>query len=547
MKELKLKNSRLDGRYDIIDCLGRGSYSEIYRARAITPTSEADREVVIKALNVFLQGVPETDLERTLIENFQNEALALDRVRHPNIIRRLGHGTALDMGGQPFHYLVLEYMPGGDLYTLCRDTPFRLENALYYLEQVCAGLAHAHACGIIHRDIKPQNLLLTADRRTVKIADFGVAKLNISDEQITRVGTNVYAPPEHSPDGPQGVEEEPKGVPQRLTPAADVYSLAKTLYTLLAGESPRRYGHRPIEDLPPSLLAQSWGPGLLRVLRRATQTAPGARHQDVRAFWKDVADAALQTVTTAQTPPAVASARHNISRELSSASASDVSAAPPRPRFESATNLRDEILPQNQAAPNPRARVVVPVGNNEKRIAPPVLMPPDVIERLPDAALRPSLAARLGGQRSARIFVALALVAIFLGMLLATNYYVKNYWNKNTPTRNRNRNSNTASGTPAQPSPTGNTTPKPSPTINENITEGAEGTAIMDVNLRSGPGASTRKLGTIGKDSRVRVIKINGAWAEVQVLNYVTPQGNAMPRPEDGWVNLKNIALQEQL
>src|SRR5262249_33386077 len=139
------------------------------------------------------------ELERTLIQNFQNEAIALDRVRHPNIISRMGHGTALDLTGTSFHYIVLEYLGGGDLAGLSRREPLGLDRSLFFLQQICAGLAHAHACGVIHRDIKPQNLLLTSDQQTVKIADFGVARLEGGDGAITRVGTNIYAAPEHNP------------------------------------------------------------------------------------------------------------------------------------------------------------------------------------------------------------------------------------------------------------------------------------------------------------------------------------------------------------
>src|SRR2546423_3648011 len=199
MSELKLQQTRLDGRYDILDCLGRGSYAEIYVARDVAASAGAPQKVVIKALNINLQGSLDPELEHTLIENFRNEAIALDRVRHPNVINRLGHGTALDLTGHTFHYLVLEYLPGGDMATLCRRNPLPLERALHYLEQVCAGLAYAHERDVIHRDIKPQNLLLTADRETVKIADFGIAKIEAFDGAITRVGTDIYAAPEHHP------------------------------------------------------------------------------------------------------------------------------------------------------------------------------------------------------------------------------------------------------------------------------------------------------------------------------------------------------------
>src|SRR3954471_20581763 len=149
MSELKLLQCRLDGRYDIEECLGRGSYAEIYLARDTAATDERFRHIVIKALNVLLQGYQDSDLEQTLIQNFQNEAVALDRVRHPNIISRLNHATALDLNGTAFHYLVLEYLSGGDLAKVCRNEPLTLERSLDYLQQVCAGLAHAHECGVI--------------------------------------------------------------------------------------------------------------------------------------------------------------------------------------------------------------------------------------------------------------------------------------------------------------------------------------------------------------------------------------------------------------
>src|SRR2546423_2028981 len=272
MSELKLLQCRLDGRYDVEECLSHGSYAEIYVARDGAATDERFRMAVIKALNVLLQGYQDPDLERTLIQNFQNEAVALDRVRHPNIISRLGHGTAIDLSGTAFHYIVLEYLGGGDLAMLCRQAPLKLDRALQYLQQICAGLAHAHACGVIHRDIKPQNLLLTADHQIVKIADFGVAKLEAADGAITRVGTNIYAAPEHNPlmqTGPLDTGSLP-GAEPHLTPAADIYSLAKTAYTLICGAPPRRFAQHAISEWPESIAGKSWAASLLRVLELAT-------------------------------------------------------------------------------------------------------------------------------------------------------------------------------------------------------------------------------------------------------------------------------------
>ncbi len=293
MSELKLQQSRLDGRYDILECLGRGSYAEIYVANDnAAPDGEA-RTIVIKALNLYLQGEPDTELERTLVTNFQNEAVALDRVRHPNVINRLGHGTAIDLAGTTFHYIVLEYLPGGDMFALTRTRPLSIQRALFYLEQVCSGLAHAHKCGVIHRDIKPQNLLLTADKEIVKIADFGVARIDATEGAITRVGTNIYSAPEHNPVIQTG-QLDTRGLKlphDHLTPAADIYSLAKTTYALIAGESPRRFAHHALTELPPFARDTYWGNAVIRVLEKATQNRPDDRYQTVEEFWDELSDA----------------------------------------------------------------------------------------------------------------------------------------------------------------------------------------------------------------------------------------------------------------
>src|SRR6476659_3747661 len=292
MAELKLQQSRLDGRYDIVECLGRGSYAEIYVAHDNAAPEGAPTTVVIKALNMFLQDTPDADLEHTLITNFQNEAVALDRVRHPNIISRLGHGTAIDLTGTTFHYIVLEYLSGGDMSALARQHALSLDKALFYLEQVCSGLAHAHECGVIHRDIKPQNLLLTGDRQVVKIADFGVARLEANEGAITRVGTNIYSAPEHNPLVQTGQLDTGALLinKEHLTPAADIYSLAKTTYTLLAGESPRRFAQHTMTELPLSISDKPWSSPILRVLEKATQNRPENRYQCVEDFWDEIAD-----------------------------------------------------------------------------------------------------------------------------------------------------------------------------------------------------------------------------------------------------------------
>jgi serine/threonine protein kinase len=288
MPELKLENSLVDERYEVVERLNRGSFAEIFVAR----DREADRmEVVLKALNTSLQGTPDADLERTLIENFQNEAVALDAVRHPHVILRWGHGAAADLRGTPFYYLSLEYMPGGDLLKLCRSrlgAALPLDEALFFFKQACEALAYAHDKGIIHRDLKPNNLLLSADHRTLKIADFGVAKIATGeDNEITRVGADIYAPPEHHPGEAYGEVTR-----SRLTASADIYSLAKSFYTVVCGRPPSQFTCDPITCLPEDSIDEPVRRRLLEVLRRATDDNPAARYASVIEFWSDLAQVA---------------------------------------------------------------------------------------------------------------------------------------------------------------------------------------------------------------------------------------------------------------
>lgn len=220
MPSLELENSIVDDRYEVRRRLDHGSYAEIYEAFDLT---HGRRRVIIKALNTALQGTPEEDLERTLVENFQNEAIALDSVSHANVVRRLGHGTAADLAGTPFHYLVLEYMGGGNLMALCRRGRLTLEQTLYYARQICDALEAAHARGIIHRDIKPHNLMLTeADGAPRwKIVDLGIAQLDGVGRRAMG-GTPAYMAPEQA-------------LGERIDQRADLYGLSAVVYRALTG------------------------------------------------------------------------------------------------------------------------------------------------------------------------------------------------------------------------------------------------------------------------------------------------------------------------
>jgi len=511
MSELKLLQCRLDGRYDIEDCLGRGSYAEIYLARDNAATDERFRYVVIKALNVLLQGYQDPELEQTLIQNFQNEAVALDRVRHPNIISRLGHGTAIDLNGTAFHYLVLEYLGGGDLAKLCRTEPLTLDRALYYLQHVCAGLAHAHECGIIHRDVKPQNLLLTADREIVKIADFGVARIEASEGAITRVGTNLYAAPEHNPLVQTSQLDTTGSLKSSvLTPAADIYSLAKTAYAMICGVSPRPFAHQAISELPAPIAGQPWANFLLQVLEHATQTRPADRYQTVQDFWDDLSDVGMPVtqplLTGAQT-------ERRVSADLS-VDEGVTEAAPPRPRFESSRDLKQQL---SAGVTGTHPRIVVPIRGaglapelpefESGRVEVPVSRngsPPHAATASPNGLTKPR-------RRGRDFVVGLVLVLCFAGLLLATGTYVRSWIRQRAAPQTA-----TATGTDT----------------------GRQAVTVTDVNLRAGPNRQTDIVGLAESGSRVQVLTMNpnSSWCEVQVLQHSRPKEDASSS-DRGWLN----------
>ncbi len=518
MPELKLQQSRLDGRYDVLECLGRGSYAEIYVAYDNAAPAGAPTTVVIKALNMSLQETLDVEMERTLVTNFQNEAVALDRVRHPQIINRLGHGTAIDLANTTFHYIVLEYLPGGDMLALSRGNPLPIQQAVAYLEQVCSGLAHAHKCGVIHRDIKPQNLLLTADRKTVKIADFGVARLEASEGAITRVGTNIYSAPEHNPlvqTGPldTGALVAPSA---SLTPAADVYSLAKTTYSLLAGESPRRFAQHAITELPESLRNQYWSAAVLRVLEKATQTRAERRYQSVEEFWDDFAEATLRP--TEPLSAAHLEKRRKPSEELE-VEADEFTQAPPQARFV------PEPVPQayadNPTTRRPPAhdrgpRIVVQV-NREKQPLAPKQSATEIISAFPErrngrAAGAVATIPPAPASRKKSFLVAIILVLAFSGMLLATHKYVTSRWNPIADI----------------------------PVMSDLFVVGREGLTTTDVNLRPDASTSNTPIGLAESGSRVKILKIDSNWYEVQVLQH----GRAKADPfsaDRGWINKRFV------
>jgi eukaryotic-like serine/threonine-protein kinase len=220
------------GRYRLDDVLGRTAMSEVWRAEDL----ELGRHVAIKLL------APEADTAR-----FEREARAVASLAHPNITHLYDYGHS---DGRP--YIVLEYLSGGTLENRLRDgKPLPDDEVFDIAAGVAAGLAHAHARGVVHRDLKPANVLFDEEGRP-KLADFGLARMAAGDGTLTEAGTLLGTAAYISPEQAFG---------QPATAASDVYSFGVILYRLLTGRLPFESSD-PMElvtlhrDAPPPPIAQ---------------------------------------------------------------------------------------------------------------------------------------------------------------------------------------------------------------------------------------------------------------------------------------------------
>jgi serine/threonine protein kinase len=205
------------GKYEIIDCVGRGSMGVVYSAH----DPYTDRKVAIKVCSITDDD--ENQSSRLAKKLFFNEAHTTGSLDHPSILSVLDAGEDAD---QP--YLVLEFLDGGD--TLKRyiekDNLLSVERTVEILFQCAKALDYAHRRGVIHRDVKATNIMLTADGR-VKLCDFGIAQFSASDQTqvLGLLGSPRYMSPE------QAREED-------VTPQTDIYSLGVVAYELLTAQAP---------------------------------------------------------------------------------------------------------------------------------------------------------------------------------------------------------------------------------------------------------------------------------------------------------------------
>jgi eukaryotic-like serine/threonine-protein kinase len=209
-----MKQALIGGRYDLRDPLGGGGMAEVFLAH----DEVLERDLAVKILR------EEYASDEGFVERFRREAQSAASLNHPNIVTIYDWGRSEDGGC----YMVMEYAPGGTLKDrILEDGALPPRTAAEITSQIAGALKVAHECGVVHRDVKPQNVLLTASG-DVKVADFGIAQaaFSASFSQTSLVlGTPSYMSPE------QALGEPPD-------PRSDLYSLGVVLYEMLTGEVP---------------------------------------------------------------------------------------------------------------------------------------------------------------------------------------------------------------------------------------------------------------------------------------------------------------------
>jgi serine/threonine protein kinase len=267
-------------RYAVERRLGKGGMATVELAE----DTELRRKVAVKRLATSLVA------DDVLLKRFFREARMAAGLSHPNLV------AVYDVGEEDgLPYIVMEYVEGETVADLiARTGPMQPKRAVELLLQVCAGLEHAHAAGLVHRDIKPQNLLIRSDG-VVKIADFGIARM-VKGTQLTEAGTVLGTAAYLAP-------EQAAGEP--VTAAADIYSLGAVAYELLSGRTPyeletladlaleQRRPPRPLDCVPPELE---------RAVLHALAFEPADRPRSASAFARELAPREATAVTEVMAP-----------------------------------------------------------------------------------------------------------------------------------------------------------------------------------------------------------------------------------------------------
>jgi serine/threonine protein kinase len=209
------------GRYRLDRRLGAGGMSTVFCA----VDTVLEREVAVKLLAEHLAE------DEAFVARFRREALAAARLMHPNVVQVFDSGQDEGSGR---HFIVMEYVDGPSCADLLRDHGGSLDVAasVEIVRDACHGLDYAHRAGVVHRDVKPGNLLVQNETGSTKLADFGIAKA-AEQTRITQVGSVLGTAAYLSPEQARGEESEPP---------SDIYSLGVCAYQFLAGRLPHEYG-----------------------------------------------------------------------------------------------------------------------------------------------------------------------------------------------------------------------------------------------------------------------------------------------------------------
>ena len=274
-------------RYSLEEPIGSGGMAEVWRAR----DDRLGRFVAVKFLAARLTDDP------TFLVRFFAEAQSVARISHPHIVGVLDFGEFED---RP--YLVMEHMAGGTLEGAVGE-PMLPERAVEIVAQAARAAGAAHADGLVHRDIKPGNILMT-DEGDVKLGDFGIAASRAA-ESLTQTGIAIGSPHYLSP-------EQASGAP--VGPASDVYSLGAVLYELLTGRRPFEgdnvtaiaIAHVEQEPQPPSTYVPDLPPAIDAVVMRCLEKDPNARFADGHGLAEALESQTAAAMGTVLPPAAVA-------------------------------------------------------------------------------------------------------------------------------------------------------------------------------------------------------------------------------------------------
>jgi eukaryotic-like serine/threonine-protein kinase len=287
----------LQDRYRILDKVADGSMGSVYRAERL----QLGRRVAIKFLHASYARDP------NFIQRFERETVVMSKLAHPHCV------SVIDFGVQEAPYVVMEFVAGRTLRSVIEGGRLSVERAVHITRQVLAGLAHAHAQGIVHRDIKPANIMLSEATGTgehVRILDFGLATLRdahsseLSHSMIV-VGTPNYMSPEQSLAG-------------KVDGRADIYSTGICLFEMLTGQKPYnaedtyelllQHRNSPIPRLAEVVRGAEFPPGLQAVIDRALAKEPQERFATAIEFAEALEEATAPVqnsgpVMTAVAPP----------------------------------------------------------------------------------------------------------------------------------------------------------------------------------------------------------------------------------------------------